>query len=88
MLSFEQFAAEGERGGSLKAALLKSDVVVVVVVCSSCLGGRDRRSTLSGQSYDGHQQVIHSVIEQRRHFEKLAAALRTQPLTVCTSVAH
>jgi len=87
MLSFEQFAAEGERGGSLKAALLKSDVVVVVV-CSSCLGGPGRRSTLAGQSYDSHQQVVHSVIEQRRHFEKLAAALRTQPLTVCTSAAH
>jgi len=37
-LLFEQFAAEGERGGSLEAALLKFSLFVVVSVQSSKVG--------------------------------------------------
>ena len=80
---FEQFATEGEGCGTLEAALLKLPVVIVVVVRSSRVGGTRRRAMSTSQSYDGDQQVVYSVVQQRRDFDELAAALRTQPFAVC-----
>jgi len=70
MRLLEQFATEGERGGSLKATLLN----LIVVVRSSSVVAR-RRPMLASQSYDCDQQVVHFVVENCRDFEELAAAL-------------
>jgi len=83
----EQFS-EGGDGGSLEAADRRVRVGAGPRP-ASCGGGEAvlGRPGLaqSDLSRDAHEQLVHAVIEQRRHLDELAVTPRRHVLTVCTA---